>query len=117
MAKILIINLPASGHVNPTIPLTKELVDRGHEVTYLLSEDFKEKIAPTGSKFISYVMISDKDATKYLNSSEDKDMKSIVTNIYETALRIGKDYYLIIYEFIFTMEAKLASALNKPAIQ
>ena len=31
--RILTINLPYSGHVNPTLPLTSALVRRGHAVT------------------------------------------------------------------------------------
>lgn len=32
--KILMVNVPFSGHVNPTLPLAKELVERGHDVSY-----------------------------------------------------------------------------------
>jgi|GEM_PF-6552963 len=32
---ILMINLPFAGHTNPTLPLTAELVKRGHHVTYM----------------------------------------------------------------------------------
>lgn len=28
---ILMVNVPYAGHVNPTLPLTKELVMRGHK--------------------------------------------------------------------------------------
>lgn len=35
---ILMINLPFAGHTNPTLPLTAELVKRGHHVTCRISE-------------------------------------------------------------------------------
>lgn len=43
MAKILMLNIPMHGHVNPTIALTKELVERGHDVTYFINEEFRKK--------------------------------------------------------------------------
>ena len=54
MSKILILNIPMHGHVNPTLALTKELVKRGHDVTYFISEEFREKIIPTGANVIIY---------------------------------------------------------------
>lgn len=41
---ILMINLPYSGHVNPTLPLTRELVKRGHTVQYVNAEEFRNKM-------------------------------------------------------------------------
>ncbi len=49
--KILMINLPFSGHTNPTLPLTEELVKRGHHVTYINAEQFRSAIERTGGAF------------------------------------------------------------------
>ena len=54
MSKILMINLPFSGHVNPTLPLTAELVKRGHKVDYICSEQFRDAIETAGADFIPY---------------------------------------------------------------
>lgn len=54
MSNILMINLPFSGHVNPTLPLAEELVNRGHKVDYICSEQFRQKIESTGADFIAY---------------------------------------------------------------
>lgn len=54
MAKIIIINLPDRGHVNPTIALTKEMALRGHKITYLITEEFREIITATGASVICY---------------------------------------------------------------
>ena len=51
MAKIAYAGLPAHGHTNPTLPVMKELINRGHEVLYYNAESFREKVAPTGVKF------------------------------------------------------------------
>jgi UDP:flavonoid glycosyltransferase YjiC (YdhE family) len=51
MAIIAYVGLPAHGHTNPTLPVMKELVQRGHEVLYYNSESFREKVSPTGVTF------------------------------------------------------------------
>ena len=47
--KILMVNLPYSGHTNPTLPLAKALVGRGHRVTYVNAESFRRRIGETGA--------------------------------------------------------------------
>lgn len=54
MAKIIVMNLPAHGHVNPTLPVVKELVERGHEVIYYNTEEFRPQIERTGVVFRAY---------------------------------------------------------------
>lgn len=51
MAKIAYVGLPAHGHTNPTLPVMKELVHRGHEVLYYNAAAFRNKVAPTGVDF------------------------------------------------------------------
>ncbi len=53
--KILMVNVPYSGHTNPTLPLTKRLVERGHQVTHINAPEWKEKIEATGALFVSYM--------------------------------------------------------------
>ena len=52
--KILMVNLPFSGHTNPTLELAKTFVSLGHEVTYIHSPEWKNKIEETGAIFIPY---------------------------------------------------------------
>ena len=44
MATICFFSIPAHGHVNPTLPLVRELTARGHRVLYYNTEEFREKI-------------------------------------------------------------------------
>lgn len=44
-------NLPARGHINPTLPIVKELVARGDDVYYFTAEEFKELVESVGAKF------------------------------------------------------------------
>jgi len=54
MAKLLFYNIPAYGHVNPTLPVVTELVRRGHQVIYYNSATFEPVIQGTGAEFRSY---------------------------------------------------------------
>ena len=51
MATIAYVGLPAHGHTNPTLPIVRELVDRGHRVIYYNGESFRKKVVPTGVEF------------------------------------------------------------------
>jgi hypothetical protein len=54
LAKVLLFNIPAYGHVNPTLPIVRELVQRGHQVVYYDSVSFEEAIQATGAEFRPY---------------------------------------------------------------
>ena len=52
MAKVLILPLPEDGHINPTIPIARELMRRGEEVMYCLPHPFKAAVQSTGASFL-----------------------------------------------------------------
>lgn len=52
--KIIIMNVPGHGHVNPTLPIVTELVARGHAVLYYNTADFGPAIRATGADFRAY---------------------------------------------------------------
>jgi MGT family glycosyltransferase len=70
MSKILFFNIPAYGHVNPTLPVVTELVRRGHHVVYYNSDTFEPAIKATGAEFRSYpnAGISEADLAKRVNN-------------------------------------------------
>lgn len=51
---LVFVNIPAHGHVNPTLPLVKELVSRGRHVIYYNGEGMRSRIEPTGVEFRPY---------------------------------------------------------------
>ncbi|NLG05418.1 MAG: glycosyl transferase [Clostridia bacterium] len=110
MAKILMINLPYVGHTNPTLLLTKELVQRGHSVSYINAPEFRESIEETGAKFIPYI-----------NYPEGLHFQQIKIKCFwaafETGLSVGEDYDIIIYEMFFFLGKLLAECLQKPCIR
>ena len=56
MARALIITLPAYGHVNPTIPLARELVAQGEEVIYCLPPQYQPAIQSSGAALLPYTI-------------------------------------------------------------
>lgn len=54
MAKIIFMNVPGHGHVNPTLPVVQELIHREHQVIYYNTPEFSDKIAHTGAEFRPY---------------------------------------------------------------
>lgn len=49
-AHIAMFSIAAHGHVNPSLDVIRELVDRGHRVTYAIPASFAEKVAATGAE-------------------------------------------------------------------
>lgn len=54
MAKFVFINIPSRSHINPTLPLVQELIARGEEVIYYLTDPFKDAVEATGARFCRY---------------------------------------------------------------
>ena len=52
--KVLFFGLPVHGHLNPTLPLVRELTRRGEEVTYLSTGEYEARIAATGASYRAY---------------------------------------------------------------
>lgn len=54
MAKIVFLNVPGHGHVNPSLPVVAELRRRGHTIIYYNTEAFRAQIERTGAEFRPY---------------------------------------------------------------
>ncbi|QKW32557.1 glycosyltransferase family 1 protein (plasmid) [Nocardiopsis flavescens] len=48
---MLIATTPGEGHVNPMIPVAREMIRRGHEVRWYTGSFFKERIVGIGARF------------------------------------------------------------------
>ncbi|MFJ9773244.1 macrolide family glycosyltransferase [Kitasatospora sp. NPDC101157] len=53
-AHIAMVNIPAHGHVNPSLEVIRELVSRGHRVSYVNDPSFAERIEATGARFVPH---------------------------------------------------------------
>ncbi len=108
--RILFVNLPFSGHTNPTLELAKTFVSLGHDVTYIHSPDWKNKIERTGSVFVPY------DGYPSTLTTSQKETKSWGA-AYKTVQRIGKGFDCLIYEMLFLPGKAVADQLGIPAFR
>lgn len=104
------VNLPFSGHTNPTLSLAELFISMGHNVTYVHSPDWQEKIQTTGAAFVPY-----DDYSSNLSHTK-KELKSWGA-AYKTVKRIGKDYDCLIYEMLFLPGKALADELEIPSFR
>lgn len=51
---IAMVSIPAPGHVNPSLEILRELVTRGHRVTYANDAAVKDVVESTGAEFKEY---------------------------------------------------------------
>lgn len=100
---ILFINLPYSGHIIPTLGLVKELTERGHNITYLLTAQWRDKILKSGANFAEYAY-HDKLSVQMKNASAAAD-------------KIAMEFDLIIYEQFFFLGKHIAEKHSKPAVR
>lgn len=70
---VLMINIPAEGHINPTLGIVKALVERGDSVYYITTEEYREQIEALGAKVYIH--------TTRLKPISPKEMKN--ANIHE----------------------------------
>lgn len=84
MSKMFFFGFPAHGHINPSLPLVRELVQRGEQVIYYASDEFKEKIERVGAQFRSY----GEKSQQLHNELEGKHGNLILLSFY--ILKIGQ---------------------------
>ena len=108
--KILMVNLPYSGHTNPTLPLAKALVGRGHRVTYVNAESFRRRIGETGADFIPYV-----DFPESLGDEQIK--RKCFRAAFDTAMSLPDSYDLLIYEMFFYPGIEIARRRGIPCVR
>ena len=107
---ILMINLPYSGHVNPTLPLTRELVRRGHHVTYVDAPGFCKRIEDTGAVFVPY--------TDFPQDMSGEEVKSrCFTAAFDTAMSLPGPFDLLIYEMFFYPGIEVAVRKGIPCVR
>lgn len=132
MSKLLFINMLGHGHVNPTIGLVKEFINRGNQVTYIASEEFRSKIEKTGAKFKGYKNIFDMSNVSNLingnlnfknnklplkgTSTFKKIFESTFNQIIEIVFNSKEKFNYIIYDSAFIIGHELGNILKIPAI-
>lgn len=54
MARFLFAAFPVTGHVNPGLPIARELVARGHDVRWYSTQRFRRAIEATGARWVPF---------------------------------------------------------------
>ena len=54
VSTIVFIEIPAFGHINPSLPLVRELIRRGQQVIYYTDAEFAPSVEATGATFRAY---------------------------------------------------------------
>ena len=121
MSKALFVNMLGHGHVNPTIGIVRELINRGEDVTYIAGEEFRDKIEKTGAKFIGHKNLFDLSSliTSSLNlETNEKLLNALNTfkEIIEEIFKLDKKFDYIIYDSSFVLGEEVGRVLNMPTI-
>ena len=127
MSKVLFLNIPSHGHINPTLGLVNELHKQGEEITYFSNDDYREKIESAGAIFKSYGEQADFFVPK--NKIPGKSILDDLLNRMEEVLHTCEgviDYILketkndnfdyIIYGSMFPFGNVISQILNIPSI-
>jgi MGT family glycosyltransferase len=94
MKRVWFYNIPFHGHVNPTLPLMRELVRRGEDVIYFSSPAFKKVISATGARYRAY------------ENLEAFEQSRAATHIIHLGNLVADTTYALLPEVLSTVEAE-----------
>lgn len=122
MAKFAFVNLPFHAHINPTLPVVQELIARGDQVVYYLTEKYREAIEATGATFHSYQSILEQPAGKVQEESNPLALPmlmvdecfSVMSQILESVRSEAPD--CLIYNPMSVSGRFIAQLLGIPAV-
>ena len=86
MARIVIANVGAHGHVNPTLGVVRALRGAGHEITYCSTEAFRQAVEFAGARFVAYESSLGRDRT--LGQSMSRRTEFFSLELYREALHV-----------------------------
>ncbi|MEU0089846.1 macrolide family glycosyltransferase [Kribbella sp. NPDC006257] len=84
---IAFLTIPASGHINPTLPLVAELVRRGHRVSYATGPAFKETVEAAGAEAVVLDWIP-KTLTVSRDGQTTEDLSTMLLFFVESMRRV-----------------------------
>lgn len=120
MAKAVFFSIPAFGHINPTLPIVRQLVKDGDRVYYYSTKNFQNLIEEAGAVFREYrhfdgfdLDLAGKNIGYLYYLLTDFTQKSIASLLRETR-ELDADY--IIHDALALYGRIVAGVLNLPAI-
>ncbi|NGO45084.1 macrolide family glycosyltransferase [Streptomyces ureilyticus] len=118
-------NIPATGHLVPTLGVVEELVRRGHRVTYAATEAYADLIASTGATVLPYTSSIDPQ-TIVPAGAEDWLARVLLGNVREGAATapVFEEYFrgdlpdLLAYDIsVQFLGGVLARKWNRPGVK
>lgn len=121
MSRALFINMLGHGHVNPTIGIVTELMNRGENITYIAGEEFRDKIEKTGAKFLGHK--NSFNVSNFMNGSLNLennegliDALGTFKEIAEIVFNSNEKFDYIIYDSSFILGEEMGRVLKIPTI-
>lgn len=123
MPKALFFNIPAHGHINPSLPLVAELIRRGHDITYFITDGYRAAVEAAGATVQIYRGLADDYfESQGLNGTEPQKAahalltttKTILPDLLEKAQAEQPDY--ILYDCMCPWGYYLAKILRLPSV-
>ena len=87
MSSIWFCSIPAHGHVNPTLPVVRELVRRGHSVRYYEVEPFRAGIEAAGASFVDVAPYMP-PAPEDIDRIAGRDFAALIEMVVDTTLAL-----------------------------
>ena len=118
MARGAFFNIPLHGHVNATFPVVQELVRRGEDITYYLTESFRPQVERTGARFHGYHSVVEADlkagTTGFLPGRMPAESRQVLAQLLEAVRAQRPDY--VLYDPLCLWGQLIARILDLPAI-
>lgn len=121
MPKVLVFVIPGQGHVNPTLPVIRGLVEQGEQVSYYVSEEMQAAVESTGATFQPYEtklfqvqQFFQADANVPLPFRMVEESQHVLPQVLERARAERPDY--VIYDGLCMWGGMVAEVLRVPAI-
>ncbi|RFS81232.1 hypothetical protein D0T12_33210 [Actinomadura spongiicola] len=122
MAHIAILSLPEAGHINPTLPIARELVARGHRVSCPAAPSVADRIRETGAEVLRYeprpsepIVIDGMEAAARATLALLQDLEHVLPQI--EARYAGDRPDLIVNDWLAWAGPMLAAKWGVPRIQ
>jgi UDP:flavonoid glycosyltransferase YjiC (YdhE family) len=72
MSRLLFATFPVTGHINPGLPIARELVARGHEVRWYTTPRFRRAVEAAGAHYIPFRRARQIDETRLAEMFADR---------------------------------------------
>ncbi|QRN97758.1 hypothetical protein JRI60_01330 [Archangium violaceum] len=118
MAKGAFFNVPLHGHVNATLPVVRELVEQGEQITYYLTDSFRSQVERTGARFHRYESTLEGGpkggAIGFLPARMPGEGRQVLAQLLEVVRAERPDY--LVYDPMCLWARMLGQILRIPAI-